>query len=277
MPEKITIVQVGGNIESAVKGNYHIDVNAILTEAWQSTLKSRMSINSGLLFSFLLGMLIAFVGSHFLGGMNAVISDPNATLLINFVITIAVWPFLAGVEMMGVSHAVGMKTPFTMTFAFLQRASWVVLSVLISSVIMSIGFQLFFLPGVFLTITLSLTIPLVIEKKMNPMKAIIVSVQALRFKFLPLLYLYIILLIALLVLIIPSVFLFSTNFFVVGLTLLFIGLSFLAPLFYNVKGILYREIFGISISSGRYGHMSEKADRANTASGHDDSDDTFSA
>ncbi len=277
LPEKITIVQVGGNIESALKGDYQIDVKNIFTEAWQQTLKSRISMNVGLLFSVLLGMLVSFIGSNYLGGIEAVLADPEASMLLNMVVTIAVWPFLGGVEMMGVSHAVGMKTNVKMIFSFLQRASWVVLCALFTSVLINIGFQLFVLPGVFLAITLSLTIPLVIEKKMTPMKAIILSVQTLRFKFLSLLYIYVVLFLSLVLLFMPLALLIESSFAPLGIIVLLIGISFLAPLYYNIKGILYREIFGISIATDKFVDNQQGSATVVSKVIKSDSDDTFSA
>ena len=282
MPEKITIIQVGGNIESALKGDYQIDVKAILTESWQQTLKSRSAINIGLLFSLLLGMLVSFVVSHYLGGIEVVLADPEASMLLNVIVTVAVWPFIGGVEMMGVMHAVGMKTDIKMTFSFLKRASWVVICALFTGVLVSLGFQLFILPGIFLAVTLSLTIPLVIEKKMTPMKAIILSIQTLRFKFLSLFSLYFMLLMSLMVLFVPIALLFESSFAPLGIMIFLIGISFLAPLFYNVKGILYREIFGISLASNNHTDIpsnSEKTDPKSSESGklNSGSDDTFSA
>jgi len=282
LPEKISIVQVGGNIESALKGDYQIDVKAILTEAWQQTLKSRSAINLGLLFSLVLGMLVSLIVSHYLGGIEAVLADPEAGMLLNVIVTVAIWPFVGGVEMMGVLHAVGMKTDAKMTFAFLKRASWVVLCALFTSVLISLGFQLFILPGIFLAVTLSLTIPLVIEKKMTPMKAIILSIQTLRFKFLSLFSLYFMLLLSLMLLFVPLALLLESSFAPLGIMILLIGISFLAPLFYNVKGILYREIFGISLATNNNVDVPSNIERTNsekTISGKldSDSDDTFSA
>lgn len=281
MPEKITIVQVGGNIESALKGDYQIDVKAILNEAWQQTLKSRLAINVGLLFSLILGILVSFVVSSYLGGIEAVLTNPEASMLLNVVVTIAVWPFVGGVEMMGVLHAIGMKTDVKMTFSFLKRASWVVLCALFTSVLISFGFQLFILPGVFLAVTLSLTIPLVIEKKMTPMKAIVLSIQTLRFKFLSLFFLYSILFMLLVALFIPLVLLLESSFAPLGIMILMLGVSFLAPLFYNVKGILYREIFGVSLATndtsikGSDDPLNSK--NVSVRKLDSDSDDTFSA
>ena len=281
MPEKITIVQVGGNIESALKGDYHIDVKAILSESWQQTLKSRLPINLGLLFSLILGVLVSFVVSSYLGGIEAVLADPEAGMLLNVIVTIAIWPFVAGVEMMGVMNAIGVKTDTKMTFSFLKRASWVVLCILFTSVLTSLGFQLLILPGIFLAVTLSLTIPLVIEKKMSPMKAIILSIQSLRFKFLSIFILYLILFMSLVVLFLPFALLIESNFSPLGIMIFLFGISYLAPLFYNVKGVLYREIFGVSLTTNSssikdintlLNSIETKSDKLNS-----DSDDTFSA
>jgi hypothetical protein len=272
LPEKITIVQVGGNIESALKGDYQIDVKAILAESWNQTLKSRLAINLGLLFSLFLGMLVVFLGVNYFGGLEAILKNPDAAMLLNVMVTIAIWPFIGGVEMMGVLHAVGMKTDFKTTFSFLQRASWVVLCALFTSVLISIGFQLFVVPGIFLAVTLSLTVPLVIEKKMTPMKAIILSIQTLRFKFLSILYLYFILTLSLVVVFIPLALLLESSFAPLGIIILIVGISFLAPLFYNVKGILYREIFGISLATNEHPETVTSSQKLNS-----DSDDTFSA
>jgi len=277
LPEKITIVQIGGSIERALKGDYQIDVKAILTESWQQTLKSRLAINLGLLFSLVLGMLVSFVASSYLGGIETVLADPQAGMLLNIVVTVAIWPFMAGVEMMGVQHAVGMKTHAKMTFAFLTRASWVVLCALFTSVLISLGFQLFILPGIFLAVTLSLTIPLVIEKKMMPVKAVILSIQALRFKFFPLLTLYSLLLSSLIILMLPFLLLLESSIAPFGIVIFLIGMTFLAPLFYNVKGIVYREVFGISVATTDDTSIDHNTGDSTSNDVDSGSNDTFSA
>jgi len=277
LPEKISIVQIGGSIDRALKGDYKIDVKATLTEAWQLTLKSRVAINLGLLFSLLLGMLVSFVISNYLGGIEAVLADRQASMLVNVVVTIAVWPFIAGVEMMGVLHAVGMKSHVKMTFGFLNRASWIVLCALFTSLLTSIGFQLFVLPGLFLAITLSLTIPLLIEKKMMPIKAVVVSIQALRFQILPLFLLHFILLMSLVMLLFPFALLIETSVAPLGILCFLFGFTYLAPLFYNVKGILYREIFGVSIATDKAIDELERTTNTSVSKSGSDPDDTFTA
>jgi hypothetical protein len=275
LPEENIIVSVGGSVERAVKGEYSIDVKAILTEAWQKTLQSRMSINIALLLVSVFGMIVSFVSSSFFGGIEQVIDDPELLQLINVIVTIAVWPFMAGIEMMGVYHAVNKPTQSKMVFSFLHRGSWVALCALLTSLLIGIGFQLFLIPGVLLAVLLSLTIPLVVEKKLTPVQAIILSVKALRFKLLPLLAIFLILFLALIALTFPIALLIESSFAPLAIMVFLFGLSYLAPWYYNIKGVLYREIFGVfteqkNVENG----LSHSANNDSDQSG---SDDTFSA
>lgn len=247
--DKDSIVQVGGDIERALKGDYHLDVKTILKEAWQLTQGSRVSINGGLSVIFMLGMLVSFFISGYLGGIEAVLNDPQAGMILNIVVTLVVWPFIAGIEMMGVLHSVGLKTQTKLIFTFLKRGSWVALCAILTSLLVSIGLQFFILPGIFLAVALSLTIPLVVEKRMSPLNAIILCLKATRFQWFKLFTIYFSLAIVLVLLALPLVLMAKTSMSFIGLIFFFFGLSYLAPMFYNTKGILYREIFGMKLKT----------------------------
>lgn len=247
MSEKISVLQVGGSMERAVKGDYHIDVKAVLEEAWQQTRKSRISINVGLMFTFILGIGVTMLLSSYLGGIELVMEDPQSFMIINIAVTIVIWPFLAGVEMMGVLHSIGLKTEPKLVFSFLKRGSWVAVCALLTSMLTSIGIQLFVVPGIFLAVSLSLTIPLVVEKKLTPMKAIVISLQATRFQWFKLFAIYSILAMALVVASLPIALLANSPTGMIGVIMFIFAFTYLAPMFYNVKGILYREIFGMQL------------------------------
>jgi hypothetical protein len=245
--EKQSYIQIGGNVERALKGDYIIDIKAILQEAWQKTLQNRVSINGGLAFVMVVGMLTSFfLISHF-GGFESVYQQPQLLMMIQVVVTIITWPFLAGVEMMGVLHAVNAKTHVSLIFAFLKRASWVILCALLTSTLINIGLQLFVVPGLFLAVVFSLAIPLVIEKKLSPLKAIVLSIQALRFQWFRIFALYFVLTVLVIFSLIPFVLLADSAFAMLGLVIFMLALTYIAPLFYNTKGILYREIFGVTV------------------------------
>ncbi|SEL46856.1 hypothetical protein SAMN05216262_11198 [Colwellia chukchiensis] len=245
--EKNSVVKIGGSVDEAVKGEYSLDVKAILKEAWQITLKSRMAINLGLLACLLIGMLVSMLVSSQLGGIEVAIQDQQSATLLNIIVTLVVYPFIVGIEMMGIFHSVGLKTQPKLIFAFLKRGSWVAISALLTSTLVTIGLTLFYLPGIFLAVALSLVLPLVVEKKMSPMKAIAVSLQATRFQWFKIFALYIILALAVMVAAVPVAAAGASELGFIAIAFFLFCLAYIAPLFYNVKGILYREIFGLQL------------------------------
>lgn len=280
MSEKNTNEAHSRSLDNALTGQYTLNVNSILREAWQMTLQSRMSINVGLCFILLLGTMVSLIASNFMGGIEAVLTDPKAMSLLNIIVTVVIWPFLAGVEMMGVHHAHQQKTRAIMVFSFLQRGSWVALCALLTSILISLGFQLLVLPGVFFAVVLSLTIPLVVDKKLSPFQAIKISILSLRFKFFQLFRLYLLLFIALIALVTPIALLAESELSPLAIILFIFGMSFLAPTYYNVKGIVYREVFDIKDDKNNVQseYTSEtNNNRQNDSNNANDSDDSFSA
>ncbi len=246
--EERSVLQVGGSIEKAVTGDYQIHIKPVLQEAWAMTNKSRVSMNLGMFFSIAVGVFITLLVTSYLGGVEQVFKDQQATAMLNILVTLVVYPFLVGVEMMGVFHAVGLKTHAKLVFAFLKRGSWVAICALLSSTIVTMGLSLFYLPGIYLAVALSLVLPLVVEKKLSPLKAIALSLRATRFQWFNLFAIYLLLFFVLIGTLMPFVFLASTEIAVVGGVITIFALTYLIPLFYNVKGILYREIFGMQLS-----------------------------
>lgn len=247
--ENNKLINVGGNIESAEQGQYSIDIKLVLQEAWSLTHKSRLPIIAGALICTVITLFIVFIASQYLGGVENALKDMQAQYIINILVTLVVSPFIAGIEMMGVFHAVGLKTQPKLVFSFLNKGAVIAICALLSSTLSSLGFNLLILPGIFLLVTLSLTVPLVVEKNIMPIKAIILSVKSLRFQFFKLLAIYGILFMALLLSTFPLLLLFKSGFEIIGVAFLLFALTYLAPLFYNTKGILYREIFGVQLNA----------------------------
>jgi hypothetical protein len=113
----------------------------------------------------------------------------------------------------------------------------------------TIGLTLFYLPGIFLAVALSLALPLVVEKQMSPLKAISVSLRATRFQWFKIFSLYVTLALATVVCALPIAAAGGSELGFIAIALFLFCLAYIAPMFYNVKGILYREIFGLQMSA----------------------------
>ncbi|WP_440876844.1 hypothetical protein [Thalassotalea sp. PLHSN55] len=261
--DKISVVQVGGSIERAVKGEYHLDMKAIINEAWRSTQQSRLSLNVGLLFTYFIGIIAALAVGEYFGGLTELINSielkgdetkmpedvAQKINLIFMVVAIVQCPLFAALDMMGVMHSVGIKTKTSLIFAFFKRSSWVILCSLLSSILIQLGLQLFVLPGLFLAVSLTIVMPLVIDKKLSAMKAIIVCVQATRFQWFKIAGLYLILAGAFAASMLPLMLLANTGAAIIGVMVSLFLFTYLAPMFFNVKGIIYREMFGVQLQA----------------------------
>ncbi|WP_286232545.1 hypothetical protein [Thalassotalea sediminis] len=246
--EERSVIKVGGDLEKAINGDYKIDVKSVLTEAWESTKRSRTAINIGLLFVFILGVTISLVVSQYFGGIEVVLQNQQQSALLNIIVTLVVYPFLVGVEMMGIYHAIGLKTHPKLVFGFLKRGSWVAICALFTSTIIALGMALYYLPGIYLAVALSLVLPLVVEKRLSPMKAILISLKATRHQWFAIFSIYLVLMLLLVASFLPLVIFAKSSISLVGGIMTIFALTYLAPLFYNVKGVLYREIFGMQVT-----------------------------
>lgn len=246
--EERSVLQVGGSIDKALKGEYQINIKDVLQEAWRITGKSRIAINLGLLFSLLIGVVVTLLVSSYFGGVELMFEDKQGSALLNILITLIVYPFLVGVEMMGIFHAVGLKTHSKLIFSFLKRGSWVAICALLTSTLVALGLSLFVIPGIYLSVALSLVLPLVVEKRLSPLKSITLSLQVTRFRWFQIFGIYLVLFLLLIAICLPIVVMANTQLSMIGGVLTLFGLTYLAPMFYNVKGILYREIFGMQLS-----------------------------
>lgn len=246
--EEKSKLQVGGSIEKALKGEYSINVSAVLKEAWQTSLHSRKAINLGLLFCLAISLVVVSIAGQYAGGIQALMTHEQYGPGVNLALTLVVSPFIVGVELMGVFHAVGIKTKASMVWSFLNKAAFVTLCALLTSTFTSLGFALLIIPGVYLAVALSLVLPLLVLKNLSPLKAIVISLQATRFQWINLFLVYFVLVLALIFTLLPVIATQGQPIGILGLAITIFLLSYLAPMFYNVKGVLYREIFGMELS-----------------------------
>lgn len=245
--DKQPVIKVGGDVESALKGQYRINPRAVIKEAWLHTLSSRKNINFGLTIALSIGIFTTLLLSPFFGGMENVQKSPEAYLILEFVITVVLAPIFAALSMMGVYGAVGLKTNAKFTFSFLNKTSVLALCAIISKFMIFVGMNLFLFPGLYLFIMLSLAAPLILDKGLSPLKAIKISLQATRFQWLQICAIYFFIFFTVVAIFTPLFYLSQTGAGLIALILFAFALSYIVPMYYYVKGIIYREMFGLKL------------------------------
>jgi len=247
------IKRLGGSPSVALSNNFKIDTNAMLEEAWRLTKTTKAPIVTGALIMF----VIALVCSQLIAGLFPPTELPDGSiaptpmyLFLFMVLQIGIMPiFMAGLFMMGVKNSVSLSDAFarykpivpanspSMVFA-LFRQPWPVIATeairqAILTASLAIAFAGFGLIGfamwIFFAVTLNLAIPLVIKDNLSPFKAIKVSVQVSARKFFQFFILYFVMLVL----------------FFLGLLTLGVGLIWVVPMYFNLIGIVYRDVFGI--------------------------------
>lgn len=224
------------SVRKALAGEYDFEVKAVLKEGWEITQRDKMAMLQGMGVTVLIAlMVIAFAYEYSL--QKGI--DFNATgfrAARDIIMMILVAPFAAGLMMMGVNASIGAKVRGSHVIQYLHKAfSIIVASVLISAFV-QIGMLFFILPGLYLIIATGFTIPLVLDKGFMPSRALLISIKVVNKQWRKFVQLYLIFF-ALLLLV----------FATFGLAMIWV-----APFYYNAKGLLYRDIFGVVVD--RYGN-----------------------
>ncbi|MBN7820648.1 hypothetical protein [Bowmanella yangjiangensis] len=230
MEEKKTLI-LGGSLQKAMAGDFALDLKGLINEAWALTQKTKWVMVQAMLLVFSLALLAVLILANLAQFKGLDLMAPNVQLMTEILLTLLTAPLITGLMMMGINHAVGGQSRPSHLFHFLPKALILSLSALLVSLLVELGLLLFIVPGLFLMIACSFTLPLVIEKGLTPMRAIFVSIRVVSFKWQQFVLLY--LLFALLFVLVIATF---------GIAFIWVG-----PFYYNMKGVLYRDIFGVAV------------------------------
>ncbi|EKO3664377.1 hypothetical protein P0F20_000556 [Vibrio metschnikovii] len=234
---------LGGTLERALSGDYQLKIGEVLKEAWDCTLKHFLSFSPAIVILVVIQLAIFIIAFRLMVGDPSVIFSlfaqegniPSGViqgiLIANFSYEVVSAPIYAGVSLMAMSHAAGLKTRTNHITKGLQFTIPVIIASLLSLVLQGVAGMVFPLLSMYFSLAFSNSILLICEKKVPPMQALWLSLRAVNKKLLPLAGIY-----ALLMLM-----------FVAAVLFYGIGLIFVLPFFFHVKGIIYRNMFGIRL------------------------------
>ena len=174
--------RVGGSIENTLGGYAELDIGDVFSEAWEKISGIKGYVIGGGILIYIIGMPIV------LGILSVLFGVGQETifggLVIQLVIIMMIYPFMAGVFMLGLRQSVGRPVGFNQLFSQYGMVLPILGIVIIQSIATSIGFLLLILPGIYVAIALGLAIPLKVEKQLGVVECLTTSMQLVNKKFL---------------------------------------------------------------------------------------------
>lgn len=230
MIEKKRIL-LGGSLEKALGGQFDVDLKAVLKEGWTLTQLTKWRLVQGILLVFCIVLLASVVLVQIAHLKGLEVSSPGVQMVNQLMLTLLCAPLMTGLLMMGVNHAVGGLSKASHLFHFWPKTLVLTLAAMLVGLLVQLGLLLI-LPGLYLVVACTFVMPLIVEKGLSPLRAIYVSIRVVSYKWKEFILLHL---------------LFFVLFVLVVLTF-GIAMIWVAPLYYNVTGILYRDIFGVTVS-----------------------------
>jgi uncharacterized Zn finger protein (UPF0148 family) len=198
----------------------------VLKEAWVMTRGIKGAVWAGILVMMLIlfgigaaALMLPAVGAPAGGTVTAWIN-----ILIQLVSTILSMTFTAGLMYMGVRRVAGRNFSWKMIFSGFARLGQVAVAGILMTLLITSGFILLVLPGIYLAVGYSLTLPLILDKGLGPWEAMETSRRCVHRKWWPVFGAYL--------LMYPIYFVSCIPF---GL-----GMIWTIPMFIALSGVLYR-------------------------------------
>lgn len=220
----------GGSIEQTLAGQAQLDVMAVIREAWDKTDGIKGMVVAGMLLIYAAVVTVTVMLGNIFGFED---QSLLASTISQLILMIIIYPFMAGVFMLGLKRSVGMHVRFQDQFAYYGALLPIVAVGVLQSAITSLGFVLLILPGIYLMFALCLAVPLKAERDLPVTDCLLVSLKLVNRKF----FEVVVLSLAVVLLV------------VVGLLSL-IGWIWTIPWTVMIMSIMYRQLAGFTVVAG---------------------------
>ncbi len=221
-----------GSLEDGIAAPYDFSIMDIFRETWQRTNGLKGSVLGAIALVFIIMLVITFIAAFATGIEN--FAEPESfsivAALLNLVVSLASYPFFAGIIMMGLHRAVGAPVNFKMAFAYFNYSVPIIIASICMSIMIMLGMFLLVIPGIYLSIAYMFTFALIVDKNMDFWQAMETSRKAVTQHWFKFFFISLIM-----------VAIYSISLIPLGL-----GLIWTIPMFIALQGVLYRRVFGIT-------------------------------
>lgn len=231
----------GGSLEKSLNGETQLDLKAISDEAWHLSKNTKTAVLHGVLLLFFIAIIFAWALQSVFGITDLSLVPPRMMISLKVTGIIVTTPIIAAMFLLGISHSVGIKPRFLSILKNVLGSVLVILLALLlaamSDVGSLIGSQISVLLGMavlfYINLATGFSIMLLVEKRLAPSQCVIQSLKVFHKYWMPLSMFYLV------------------YYFCLFLGALSLGFAYIwiIPFFINMKGILYRELFGVKVLS----------------------------
>ncbi len=219
---------------SGFNGKYEFTIADIFKRAYQLSKTNNWTIVQALVCIIGISFSVYLVYLNMFDIDKSALLDPENSPLSSFqqvtiemTLTILLAPLWTGAAMIAVFTA-RKKTVNTMRiFGYYKMLPMLAMASIIISIFFTFGIMLLFLPGVYIFIATTFTLPLIADKNLSPLQAIFTSIKMANIYLTKMVLVYLLFFVMLFVVIISF-----------GIAYLWVG-----PLYFNVKAILYQDLF----------------------------------
>ena len=170
----------GGSIERTLAGEAELAIMPVLREAWARIDGIKAIVVGGLLLVYAAMVAASWVLGQIFGVDEQTLVGSTVTQLVLMMI---VYPFFAGVFMLGLKRSAGLPVRFEDQFTFYRELMPIVAVGALQSLVTFLGFMLLILPGIYLTFALCLAVPLKAERNLPITDCLLMSVRLVNRKF----------------------------------------------------------------------------------------------
>ena len=221
-----------GRFPQGLKPRLDFSVGEVLNEAWQSTKGAKGSIWAAVGVMYLI-MLILGLGLGFLQAAIGLTAESAAGVWaeigVQSLVSALSTLFTAGLMYIGVRRAADKPISWKMVFDGVPMAVKLIIASILMTLLVISGFFLLILPGIYLGVGYTMTLPLMLDRKLEPWQAMEVSRKAIHKVWWKVFGLFFIMGLIYLVSAIP----------------LGIGLIWTVPMSVIMVGVIYRYLFGV--------------------------------
>jgi uncharacterized membrane protein len=219
------------SMNKASSQNYKLDLKSLF-ERGNTATKQNFSVILRCMFILLfigLASLLAFLNIYNIETVGQLEALQTETYFFNMLLTVCLSPLMAGMCMLAVKTERKQPINVMSLFMYVPLILWLATAELIVSLLIQVGMTLFILPAIYIFITTVFTKFLIADKQMRPFMAIKLSIQMCNQHLLQLTILFAVFLVL----------------FLLGMVTFGFAFIWILPLYYNVTGILYNDLFSV--------------------------------